>query len=174
MLVRREPIYSGSVVDLGLETVVLPTGKTCELEIIRHPGGATALAVDAENQVCLLRQYRHATGGWMWELPAGKIDPGEQPEETARRELAEEAGVSAKEWTHLGKMASSPGIFTEVVHLYYARNLAKTDSNVHADEVLEVHWIDMEEALNWVASGKIYDAKSVIALLWATHPALRS
>ncbi len=171
---RREPIYRGEVVDLGLETVTLPTGRECVLEIIRHPGGAAALAIDTENRVCLLRQYRHAAGGWVWELPAGKIDDAEPPEETARRELAEEAGVSARSWTGLGKMASSPGIFTELVHLYLARGLEATNANVHADEVLEVHWIDLEEALEWVRCGRIFDAKTVIALLKATHPALRS
>ncbi len=171
---RRESIYIGSVVDLGLETVVLPTGHTCQLEIIRHPGGAAVLAVDARGRICVLRQYRHAAGGWIWELPAGKIDDGEPPEETARRELAEEAGVSAERWAYLGKMASSPGIFTEIVHLYLAKELKHVDTRLHADEALEVHWITVDEALSWVATGKIYDAKSVIAILRATHPALRS
>jgi len=174
MLERREPIYRGSVIELGLETVVLPTGKRCQLEIIRHPGGAAVLAIDDQDRVCLLRQYRHAAGGWIWELPAGKIDHGEPPEETARRELAEEAGVSAEEWSYLGKMASSPGSLTEVVHLYRAGKLGETDDNVQADEALEVHWVGVEEALSWVGDGTIYDAKSVIALLMATHPGLRS
>ncbi len=174
MAERRESIYIGSVVDLGLETVDLPTGHTCQLEIIRHPGGASVLAIDARDRICILRQYRHAAGGWIWELPAGKIDDGEPPEETARRELGEEAGVNAARWTYLGKMASSPGIFTEIVHLYLARDLRQVETNLHADEALEVHWITVEEALNWVSSGKIYDAKSVIAILRATHPTLRS
>ena len=103
---RSRRIHEGRAVHLDLERVLLPNGHEVELEIVRHPGGAAVVAVDGGDRVCLLRQYRHAAGGWLWELPAGKLDEGEPPLTTARRELAEEAGVGAAEWTPLGRMIS--------------------------------------------------------------------
>ncbi|NNF67055.1 MAG: NUDIX hydrolase [Gammaproteobacteria bacterium] len=137
------------------------------MEIISHPGGAAVVALNDSGQVCLLHQYRHVAGGYLWELPAGKIDDGEPPLTTARRELADEAGVLADDWQPLGDMLSSPGVFSEVVSLYLARQLKTTDSNTDSDEVLEVHWVALDEALQWAASGKIRDAKSVIGLFRA-------
>ena len=89
-------IYRGQVIGLGIETATLPNGQRLELEIVRHPGGAATVAVDAANRICLLRQYRHVAKGWLWELPAGKRDADEEPFTTAQRELEEEAGVRAK------------------------------------------------------------------------------
>ena len=109
MAPRSRRIHEGRAVHLDLERVLLPNGHEVELEIVRHPGGAAVVAVDDGGRICLLRQYRHAAGGWLWELPAGKLDEEEPPLATARRELAEEAGVSAAEWTPLGRMISSPG-----------------------------------------------------------------
>lgn len=143
---------------------MLPNGQPVELEIIRHPGGAAVVALDQENQVCLLRQYRHAVGGWLWELPAGKIDPGETPFSTARRELAEEAGLAARDWTALGHFYSSPGVFTEVIHLYLACDLYPLEQCHDADEVIEIHWLPLGEALDRCRSGEILDAKTLIGL----------
>ena len=98
-ILKREPLFQGRVVDVAVETVELPNGRRVELEVIRHPGGAATVALDEQERVCLLRQFRHAGGGWLWELPAGKIDPGEEPLATARRELEEEAGVRALDQT---------------------------------------------------------------------------
>jgi ADP-ribose pyrophosphatase len=162
--VKRRSVYQGRVVDLGLETVELPNGESVELEIVRHPGGAAVVALDAQDRVCLLRQYRHAGGGWLWELPAGKIDPGEAPFDTARREVAEEAGVTSDHWTDLGRMLSSPGVFTEIIHLYLARNLRKADQKHETDEVIEVHWLPLRQALDWCIAGTITDAKTLIGL----------
>lgn len=162
--VQRRPIYRGKVVELGLETVELPNGRTVELEIIRHPGGAAAVALDEEDRVCLLRQYRHAAGGWLWELPAGKIDPGETPFGTASRELAEEAGVESDDWTDLGDMLSSPGVFTEVIHLYLARGLRPVAQNHELHEVIEIHWLPLREVLRWCVDGTIKDSKTLIGL----------
>jgi len=92
---QRTGIFRGAVVDLGLETTRLPNGELLNLEIVRHPGGAAILALDQQNRVCLLRQYRHSIGKWIWELPAGVIEKGEQPIATAKRELREEAGLEA-------------------------------------------------------------------------------
>jgi len=116
--------FRGRIVEVAVEQVTLPNGRPMTLEVVRHPGGAAVVALDASNRVCLLRQYRHVVGGWVWELPAGKLDPGEPPATTARRELAEEAGVEAARWNDLGRLVSSPGIFTETIHLYLAREHA--------------------------------------------------
>ena len=121
---ERRRAFAGRVIAVDVERVELPNGALADLEIIRHPGGAAAVAINAAREVCLLRQYRYALGGWLWELPAGKLDGGEQPLRAARRELAEEAGVTAARWTPLGEFVSSPGVFTEVVHLFLATRLA--------------------------------------------------
>ena len=164
---RRKPIYRGKIVDLGLETLELPNGESAQLEIVRHPGGAAAVAVDRQGRVCLLRQYRHAAGGWLWELPAGKLDPGETPLGTARRELVEEAGVEADEWTDLGPMHSSPGILTEVVHLYLAKGLRQTAQSLEAHEVIEINWVPFLQTLDWCRDGTITDAKTLVGLFRA-------
>lgn len=156
--------YRGRVVDVDVESVRLPGGVEAELELVRHPGGAAVVAVDAGQQVCLLRQYRHAAGGWLWELPAGKRDRGEDPEETARRELAEEAGLRARTWSGLGDILSSPGVFTEVIHLYLARDLQAVERCPEPHEVFEVHWLALREAAAWALDGRIRDAKTVIGL----------
>ncbi|RPI14654.1 MAG: NUDIX hydrolase [Lysobacterales bacterium] len=163
--IRR--VYSGRVLELNVETVRLPNGRVAELEIAHHPGGAAIVAVDAAGRVCLLRQYRHAAGGWLVELPAGKLDGGEPPLECARRELAEEAGVTAGRWEKLGEFLSSPGVLTETIHLYLARDLAADSAVPEEHEVLEAGWVPAAEAFRQAASGEIHDAKSVIGLLWA-------
>src|SRR5215472_2764273 len=103
--------FSGRVVSLTTEEVLLPNGHREVLEVVHHPGGAAVVAVDGEGRVCLLRQYRYVADGWVWELPAGKLEPDEPPEHTAQRELIEEAGVSARDWQSLGTCLSSPGVF---------------------------------------------------------------
>ena len=171
--VTRRVVFRGRIVEVGVEDVVLPNGEGCELEIIRHPGGAATVAVDAGGNVCLLRQFRHAAGGWLWELPAGCLDPGEGPQAAARRELIEEAGVVAQRWLRLGEMLASPGVFTEVVHLFLATDLADATSSPAADEVIELHWVPLARALAMARDGDIVDAKTVIGLLRA-EPRLRA
>lgn len=160
-------VFTGRVLTLNLEQVRLPNGQVAELEIAHHPGGAAVVALDAEGRVCLLRQFRHAAGGWLTELPAGKLDGGEPPLECARRELAEEAGVSARRWEKLGEFFSSPGVLTEVIHLFLARDLEPADASPEDHEVLEVTWVPLREAVDLAASGRLQDAKSIIGLLWA-------
>lgn len=160
----RHSIYKGKVVDLGMETLLLPNGQGIELEIVRHPGGAAVLAVDAQQRVCLLYQYRHAIGGWLWELPAGKLDPGELPLSTAQRELEEEAGVRAQHWDSLGTFVSTPGFCDEVIHLFVARQLTEVPSRREPDEVIQVFWWTPQEVSVHLAQGDVRDAKTLIAL----------
>lgn len=164
---ERRAVYVGKIIDLGLERVELPNGELVELEIVRHPGGAATVALDEQGRVCLLRQYRHAAGGWLWELPAGKLDAGETPASTARRELTEEAGLAADDWTDLGYLLSSPGILAEVIHLYLARGLRVVPQDHASDEIIEIHWLPLDQALRWCVDGTITDAKTLIGLFRA-------
>jgi ADP-ribose pyrophosphatase len=157
-------LYHGRVVDLRLERARLPDGREVELEILRHPGGAAAVALDDAGRVCLIRQFRHAAGGWLWELPAGKIDAGEDPSRTAERELEEEGGVVAGRWSGLGRLHSSPGVLDEVIHLFLARELRPVPQRLEHDELIEVHWVALPEALAWSMSGRITDAKTLVGL----------
>jgi 8-oxo-dGTP pyrophosphatase MutT (NUDIX family) len=164
---KQRVIYSGKVIRLTLDSVTLPNGSTAELEIMHHPGGAAVVALDAEGRVCLLRQYRHAVGGWLWELPAGKLDNAEAPLLCAQRELEEEAGMRARDWHSLGKIVSSPGVFTEVIHLYLAQSLTAVPMQLEEHEVIDVHWLPWAEALRMAAAGEIEDAKTLAGLLRA-------
>src|SRR6186713_2131286 len=167
MLIDRKEIFGGRVIKVSVDTVDLPNGVRLPLEIIRHPGGAAAVAIDDDNRVCLLHQYRHAAGGYIYELPAGKLEPGEAPEITVRRELAEEAATSAGRWESLGTFFSSPGVFTEVIHLYLATDLAPATGTPESDEVFEVEWWPLEEAAAKACSGELTDAKTIIGILRA-------
>jgi len=160
----KRTLYKGRVITLDIEQVKLPNGVLLEMEVVRHPGGAVIVALDKHNNICLLRQYRHVCGDWIWELPAGKIDNKEEPLSTAQRELQEEAGMKAEKWLSLGDMVSSPGVFTEVVHCYLAMDLSACDIQHEAEELIEIHWIPMQQAYEWAISNKINDAKSVIGI----------
>lgn len=171
--VKREPIFQGRVIEVAVETVELPNGRQAALEIVRHPGGAAAVALDEQERVCLLRQFRHAADGWLWELPAGKLDPGETPLATASRELIEEGGVAASDWTDLGMLHSSPGVLAEAIHLFLARGLESRNREHHPEEVIEIHWLPLNQALDWCNDGTITDAKTLIGL-YRTGALIRS
>jgi len=160
-------IFEGRIVTLDVGEVELPNGARLTMERVGHPGGAAVVALDADGRVCLLRQYRPAIDEWLWELPAGKIDHGEPPLETAQRELAEETGIRAQRWEELGEAVSSPGVFTERLYLYFASGLGETESGAEPHEVFEVHWVPYAEALRRARDGEIIDAKTVIALFRA-------
>ena len=156
-------IYTGRVVTLDVADVTLPNGHRTTLEIVGHPGGAAVVALNDRDEVCLLHQYRHVAGGWLWEVPAGKLD-GKAPDVTARAELEEEAGVRARRWDSLGRYVSSPGVFAEVVHLYLARELEHCAARPERAEVFEVAWLPLAQALRRALHGGIDDGKSVVAL----------
>ena len=166
---KRTVRFTGRIITLTVDEVTLPNGHRVELEVVHHPGGAAAVAIDTEQRVCMLRQYRYVAGGWIWELPAGKLEPNEPPLVTAQRELIEEAGMQASQWQSLGSYFSSPGIFTEVLHLFLATGLqpAKT-AHEHA-EVIEVHWIPFAEAYQWAVDGRLVDGKTAMGLIRAQH-----
>ena len=164
-LLDTRPVFRGRVITLNVETVRLPNGHVAELEIIHHPGGAATVALDEQGQVCLLRQFRHAAGGWVWELPAGKLEPGEPPLHTAQRELVEEAGREAAHWLPLGAYVSSPGVFTETVHLFLARGLQRCKISHEPAESIEIHWVDFAAACDRAARGEINDGKTALGLL---------
>ncbi len=159
-------IYKGRIVDLRLERVTLPNGTAIELELMRHPGAAAVVALDERQRVVLLRQYRYAAGGYIWELPAGILDhPDEAPAACAARELREEAGVEAGELVHLGTIVTTPGFCDERIHLFLARALGPGARAHQADEVIaEIVWTPLAEALAMIRRGEISDAKTIAGL----------
>jgi ADP-ribose pyrophosphatase len=159
-------IYSGRVVHLRVERVTLPNGTTTDLELLDHRGAAAVAAVDEARRVVLIRQYRHATGGYIWELPAGVLDrPGEPPVDCAARELQEEAGLRARELTALGAIFTTPGFCNERIHLFLARGLEQVAHARENDEVIaEVRDVPLDEALAMARRGEIVDAKTIVGL----------
>jgi 8-oxo-dGTP pyrophosphatase MutT (NUDIX family) len=160
-------VFTGRVIQVNVERVQLPNASIADLEIIHHPGGAAVVAIDAKNQICLLRQFRHAANGYLWELPAGKIDNKEPPLQTAQRELTEEAGAQAQRWESLGDYVASPGVFTEVVHLFLATELSHGAAGLEEHEVIEVHWLPLDTALRMAHDGEIRDGKSLVGIFRA-------
>lgn len=140
-----------------------------ELEIVRHPGGSVIAAVNEQQKICVLRQYRHAAGGWIWELPAGKIDNNEPPLETAQRELLEEAGLKADSWQSMGEIFSTPGFCNEVLHLYLAINLDQLTAQPETFEFIEIHWLSLNDAYNHAIDGYFTDAKTIIGICRTHH-----
>ena len=168
MLAERMPavrqIYKGAVVDLRLEEVSLPNQVTVTLEVVHHPGAAAIVAIDGGGMVTLIHQFRHAAGGFVWEIPAGTLARGEDPAACAARELREEAGLAAAEWVHLGSILTTPGFCDERIHLFLARQLRSTPQALDHDEVLTVSRIRLSEVLQMIRRGDIQDAKSIAGL----------
>jgi ADP-ribose pyrophosphatase len=166
-LLERNEIYDGKIVRLSVDRVRLPNGGTCELELIRHQGAAAVVPVDGEGRVFLVRQYRYAAGGWLLEVPAGKIDGGEPPEECARREVEEETGWRPGTLIPMGWIWTTPGFTDERIWLYLARDLETSEASLQQDEVLTVETLPLEQAVRMALRGEIRDAKSVCSLLRA-------
>jgi ADP-ribose diphosphatase len=166
LLERRRP-YRGRVVDLRVDRIRLPSGHETELEVIRHPGAAAVVALDAEGRVLLVRQYRYATAGWLLEVPAGKLDEGEAPEACADRELGEETGYAAGRLDSLGWIWTTPGFTDERIWLFLATDLQPGRQALQPDECLSVERLPLAEAVELAAVGGIQDSKSVCGLLRA-------
>jgi ADP-ribose pyrophosphatase len=167
--VASNPVHRGRVITVSTETLRYANAREYEIDFVRHPGAAAVVALDDAGRVCLVRQYRHGIQDFMWEVPAGKLDPGEPPEVCAVRELAEETGVAARRWTPLGLYVPAPGIFTEVIHLYLARELDMGAATPDPDEELEVQWLPFGEVMRHIQQGQWNDGKTAMALLRAQY-----
>ncbi len=157
-------IFKGRVLVLNLETVTLPNGATVDLEIIRHPGAAAVVPVKDDGTVLLIRQYRHAAGGFIYEIPAGKLSPGEDPMACATRELEEEIGYIPSRLDLLVSLFTAPGFADEVIHIYKGSGLKRGTQRLDPDEVLEVLEMSLEKAMGLIQDGTIRDAKTIVGL----------
>src|ERR1700692_2498173 len=163
-------IHTGRIIEVSTERLLYANGREYDLDFVRHPGAAAVVAVDAADRVCLVRQYRHGITDFLWEIPAGKLDPGEAPQVCAVRELAEETGVAARRWTSLGKFLPAPGIFTEVIHLYLARDLVVGPPAPDADEELELQWLPLRDAVAMVLRGEGKGGKNRLGVRGGPYP----
>jgi ADP-ribose diphosphatase len=175
-LIHSRRVFSGRIVKVDVDRVSLANGNEVELEIIRHPGAAAVVPVISDNDpdptVLMLRQFRHAAGGTIWEIPAGVLEPGEDPRDCAVRELMEETGARANKMKPLSTVFTTPGFTDERIHLFLATGLEMGTPRLENDEQIEVVPTKMSEVIEMVQNGTVCDAKSVSALLLA-HLSLR-
>ncbi len=157
-------IFSGKVLTLNIDTVRLPNGVTVDLEIVRHPGAAAVVPLRDNGTVVLIKQFRHAAGGFIYEIPAGKLHPGEDPMHCAARELEEEIGYVAGRLERLTSILTAPGFTDEVIHIYKATGMTAGRQQLDRDEVLEVLEIPLDEAIKMITAGTIRDAKTIVGL----------
>ncbi len=164
----REDVFSGRILTVHVDTVELPGGGTALREVADHPGGVAVLALDGENRVLTVTQYRYPFGKPLLEIPAGKLDhPGEDPYEAGLRELREETGAVPGVYQSLGRLLPSPGCYGETLHLYLARDLRMEQQSLDEDEFLNVERVPFDEMVRRCLSGEIEDAKTVAAVLKA-------
>lgn len=166
-------IFSGRIVRLRVDQVKLPDGSQSKREIVEHPGAVAILALDADNKIWMVSQYRKAVEQVLLEIPAGTLEENEEPLHCAQRELAEETGLKAGEWQEIIQYYCAPGFCNEKTIIYLAQNLdTKTDLGPDGDEFLELVKIPLEEAYQQVVDGHIVDGKSIIAIQYAVHNCL--
>ena len=163
--VDSREVFKGRIIRVRLDTVRLPNGKKSTREVVEHPGGVAILAIDSEDRVLLVRQYRYPFERVLTEIPAGKREPGEPPFITAQRELQEEVGVTADTWTELGTLIPSPGCYGETLYLYMAQDLHFGATHPDEDEFLEPLRVPLDEAVRQCMDGTLTDAKTVAAIL---------
>ncbi|MEO8073420.1 MAG: NUDIX hydrolase [Acidobacteriota bacterium] len=165
-VISTEKIYEGRIFDVSLDSI--REGEIeYDREIIKHKGSAVIVPVFADKTVALVKQYRHAAGKYLLEIPAGSLDENENPEEGARRELEEEIGVTAKSVEKLTEFYVSPGFLTEKMFVYLATNLTETQQNLEEDELIEIEKITFEKAFEKIKNGEIEDAKTIVGLIMA-------
>jgi len=165
-------VYKAPVFYVTSDEVIEPSGVKARRDIIRHPGSVVILALDerkSEPSVLLIRQYRYAANQEMWELPAGRIDEGEDALTAAQRELAEETGYSASEWKLALHYYASPGFLDETMSVFAARNLRKGKASPEEDEFITCKLLPLGKAVQWVMSGKVQDGKAIAGILWAAQ-----
>ena len=163
--VSTEEIFDGRVVKLRVDKVELPDGKLQTREVISHPGGVGVIAMDDENNVLMVKQFRPGAKGVLLEIPAGKLEYGENPEECGRRELSEETGFIANEFSHLAKFYVTPAYCEEIINIYFARNLVPSKQHLDEGEFLDVLKIPFDELYEKVINNEIKDGKTIIAVL---------
>jgi len=161
---KSKHVFTGKVLTLNIDTVTLPNGFTVDLEIVRHPGAAAVVPLKDNGTVVLIKQFRHAAGGFIYEIPAGKLHPGEDPLHCAARELEEEIGYVAGRLELLTSILTAPGFTDEVIHIYKATGMTAGRQQLDRDEVLEVLEISLEEAIKMIKAGTIRDAKTIVGL----------
>lgn len=164
-------LHKGSTGVFGLHDVELSNGHRLTLELLRHPGAAAVVPFLDERRVVLLRQFRFAAGGPIWEVPAGKLDPGEAPDACAARELIEETGYRAGRIIPTGSILTAPGFTDERIHLFCAHDLSKEATRREPGELMEVHELELDDALAMIERGEIVDAKTIVALVHASRRA---
>jgi len=162
--VRSDRVFQGKILSVRVDTVLLPDGREATREIVEHNGAVAVIALDDEGFVYLVKQYRKPVEEVLLEIPAGKLDPGEDPLDCARRELSEETGLVAGEWERIFKYYSTPGFTSEVVHVYVARDVEQHAANPESDEFVEVVRMPLDEAYRKVLDGTIRDGKSIVAI----------
>ena len=170
-LVSTERLHKGKIVNLDLDTVRFPDGSTGQLEMVRHPGASAVVALldeprSPDPRVLLIRQFRHAADDFIWEIPAGRLDPGETPSTCAHRELEEETGMSADVLSRLTTIYTTPGFTDERIHIFMAHELKKGSHKREKDEFMEVATRKWSEVMSMVRGGQIVDAKTLVALMF--------
>ncbi len=163
--ISRETVFAGRVLDVAVEKHQMPDGRQSSFEIIRHPGGAAVLPVLPDGRVLLIRQFRPAIGEMIFEIPAGRLEPGESAQECAGRELIEEVGYSSAQILPLGGFWSTVGFCDEYIHLFLGLDLITAEQNLEPDEVIDLCPMTFAEALQKVENGEILDSKTQLALL---------
>ncbi len=161
---KIESIYKGHIIHLQREGIDMPDGRSVDFEVVRHEPATAILAIDGDDNAILIHQFRHAVGKEIWEIPAGIMEQGEDPHTCAVRELREETGFSAAEWTPLGKMYTAPGFCDEIIYLFLARGLRAGEQELDDNEFLQPHSIPMSKVREMVDSGEIDDSKAIVAL----------
>lgn len=165
--IEKNTVYEGVIVNVRRDKAELVNGKVVGREVVEHPGGVTVIPVEPDGTVWCVRQFRYPFGREMLEVPAGKLERGEDPFDCAVRELSEETGLTADEFVYLGPCCTSPGFSTEVLHIYLALGLHQGAMHLDTDEFLNVEKYGLEELTDRVMSGEIDDAKTIIAVLKA-------
>jgi ADP-ribose pyrophosphatase len=168
-LIASEKIFNGLVFDVERDRLIDETGAEVVREVVRHPGGAGGLPLFADDRIALVRQYRHPAGTELLEIPAGRIEPGESPAECAAREITAEVGARPGHLEMLAEFFSTPGFCEEKLHIYLATDFTPTSQNLDPDEVIEVVYLTLTEALRLIERGEIVDAKTIIAILLASN-----